>query len=247
MDIKEIDILGDDLHRHWYYLSKGRALQSFLQPYHPRSILDVGAGSGIFSKILLRSTRAESAVCVDIGYDEERSEAYHHKRIEFKRSINRSDANLALFMDVIEHVDDDAGLLRTYAELLSPGALVLITVPAFPFLFSGHDLFLEHKRRYTLTSLESTVRRAGLEVIKSRYFFGLLFPIAAAQRLLNRICLKSNHIEPKSALKKHTPLINSMLSTINNLELLAFPYNRFAGLTIFCLAHRSECSTTRYA
>jgi SAM-dependent methyltransferase len=247
MDIKEIDILGDDLHRHWYYISKGRALKSFLQPHHPRSILDVGAGSGIFSKILLRSTRAESAVCVDIGYDEERSEVYHHKRIEFKRSIDRSDADLALFMDVIEHVDDDVGLLRTYAEILAPGALVLITVPAFPFLFSGHDLFLEHKRRYTLPSLESTVRRAGLEVINSKYFFGLLFPVAAVQRLLNRIFLKSNHIEPKSALKKHTPLVNSILITINNLELLAFPYNRFVGLTIFCLTRTLACSTTRYA
>ena len=61
-------------------------------------------------------------------------------------------------MDVLEHVDNDAGLVRHYATKVPSGAHFLVTVPAFRFLWSGHDVFLEHKRRYTLAEIEQTMR-----------------------------------------------------------------------------------------
>src|SRR3546814_19735603 len=64
-------------------------------------------------------------------------------------------------MDVLEHVEDDAGLLRTYLDKAPPQAQAVITVPAFQFLWSHHDVFLEHHRRYTLKTLSRVVERAG--------------------------------------------------------------------------------------
>jgi 2-polyprenyl-3-methyl-5-hydroxy-6-metoxy-1,4-benzoquinol methylase len=136
-------------------------------------------------------------------------------------------------MDVLEHVDDDRGLVRHYAAKVPPGAHFLVTVPAFSFLWSGHDVFLEHKRRYLLGEIEAAMRVAGLNVVKGAYYFGLVFPLAAAVRLANR-----GEAEPKSSLKKHGALTNSVLAAICAAELPLFPVNRLAGLSAFVLARK---------
>ena len=235
MDLKEEAILGEDIYQHWYYVSKGRALRAFLRGVQPHTILDVGAGSGIFSKILLESTGATMSTCVDTGYTSERKEMWNEKPIQFRRSIEDSQADLALFIDVLEHIDDDVALLESYVRKLPPGCYVLMSVPAFQFLFSGHDAFLEHKRRYTRKQLETVVHQAGLDLIRSRYFFGLLFPFVAAQRLVNKLVLKSTDVGPNSTLRKHSGLMNHVLTQIHRCELGLLPYNNIAGLSLFCL------------
>ena len=236
MDLKEESILGDSIYDHWYYISKSRAMRAFLKGLEPRVILDVGAGSGIFSKILLQETSAQQAICVDIGYPGPSEEVFAGKLIQFRTSVSKTEADLALFMDVIEHVDDDISLLRSYVSNLRKGAHVLITVPAFQFLFSGHDLFLEHRRRYTLPRVEAVVREAGLEVVKGSYFFAIICPIAVVQRLAQKVVNKSQLATPKSSLKKHMPIVNGALKLLNALELPLLPFNRLVGLTVFCLA-----------
>jgi hypothetical protein len=75
MDLKEEDILGADIGRHWYYRAKAAALRRAVGDLAPRRILDVGAGSGFFSRHLLAEAGAQSALCVDIGYPSERDDA----------------------------------------------------------------------------------------------------------------------------------------------------------------------------
>jgi hypothetical protein len=139
-----------------------------------------------------------------------------------------------LMMDVLEHVDDDRGLLRHYAAKVPPGAHFLVTVPAFRFLWSGHDVFLEHKRRYRLGEIETAMREAGLQVVRGSYYFGFVFPLATAVRLVER-----NTIEPRSSLKKHGALTNGILGAVCAAELPLFPFNRLAGLSAFVLAKRA--------
>ena len=231
MDVKEEAILGAAVGEHWYYRSKGRALRAFLER-PPHSILDVGAGSGVFSRLLLDAGAAE-ATCVDPAYAAERREQHHGKPISFLRQVEQSPADLVLMMDVLEHVDDDAGLLRHYAGLVAPGTPVLITVPAFQSLWSGHDLFLEHKRRYRLPEVVALVRRAGLEPVKASYFFGLIFPLAALIRWARR-----DTPRPQSDIQRHPAAVNLLLTALCSAELPLFPWNRLAGLTVFCLARR---------
>jgi hypothetical protein len=106
-------------------------------------------------------------------------------------------------------------------------------VPAFRFLWSGHDVFLEHKRRYRLGEVESTMRDAGLQVVRGAYYFGFVFPLAAAVRLATR-----NMTQPRSGLKKHGALTNGILTTVCAAELPLFPANRLAGLSAFVLARK---------
>jgi len=239
MDVKEEDILGPELARHWYYVSKGRALQSFLRDIRGRDLLDVGAGSGVFSRQLLAAGVCERATCVDPAYAEEHTESHNGHEIAFVRRVDRPSQELVLMMDVLEHVDDDVGLLRQYSETLPADGWVLITVPAFQFLWSGHDIFLEHRRRYTRRQIEDVVARAGLTVVRSRYFFGLLFPVAAAIRLYAARRLKKQGPEPKSDLRKAPALLNKVLTLLHDVERATlFRFNIFAGLTVFCLARR---------
>jgi hypothetical protein len=138
-------------------------------------------------------------------------------------------------MDVLEHVDNDVGLLQEYVAKVPPGSRFLITVPAFQFLWSRHDDFLEHKRRYTLRQLETVVRNAGLHVRCGAYYFGMVFPIAVALRMGEKIGWSR---PPRSQLTDHHPIINAVLKLLCNMELPVMLKNRTAGLTVFCLADK---------
>ena len=233
MDLKEEDILGADIGRHWYYRSKAAALRRAVAGLAPKRLLDVGAGSGFFSRHLLSETPAESALCVDIGYPADRDDSVAGKSVLYRRDAGLTDCDLVLMMDVLEHVDDDRWLVRHYADKVPAGAHFLVTVPAFAFLWSGHDVFLEHKRRYRLPEIESTMRDAGLEIVRGSYYFGFVFPLAAAVRLADR-----NTTEPRSSLKKQGALTNGILTAICAAELPLFPVNRLAGLSCFVLARK---------
>ncbi len=178
MDLKESDILGEDISEHWYYRSKAKAMVKFLGKKQPSAILDIGAGSGFFSRYLLDNTSAEDAWCVDIRYENDSDGFQHQKPVYFRRSIDNVEVDVVLLMDVLEHVDDDVGLLHHYVNKVPQGAQFLISVPAFQFMWSGHDVFLEHKRRYRLNVIENVAHQAGLTVKRGAYFFGAVFPQA---------------------------------------------------------------------
>ena len=237
MDVKEEAALGPDIGDHWYYVSKGRTVRSMLGRASFDEVLDVGAGSGVFTRQLLDAGTAQRGVCVDPGYETDRCETHNGREISFVRGVDDVSQRLILMMDVLEHVDDDLVLLRRYTDRMSAGGLVLITVPAFQFLWSGHDVFLEHRRRYKLRQLEKLVRQADLRVVRDRYFFGSLFPAVAALRLVDRVRLRGGKVEAKSQLKRSSRVVNATLTGIHGVErALVFPFNRVAGLTAFCLA-----------
>lgn len=234
MDLKESEILGEQAADHWYYRSKALALRSMVEPYRPfHRILDVGAGDGFFSKELLRQGVAAEATCVDPGYEREWEETLPGGSVvRFRKAVESSKADLVILMDVLEHVDDDVALLSEYSGLVGPGRLVAITVPAFQLLWSSHDDFLEHRRRYTLRGLEALMRSSGVEVLRSHYFFGGVFPAAAASRLVSR---RRNSGAATSSLKVHHPATDRALGAICRAETRVQRLNRVAGLSVFAI------------
>ena len=229
MDVKEEQLLGGAVEGHWYYRSKKLALDSLLQQIRYSRVLDIGAGSAVFSKHLL-TNGAASAVCVDPAYGLERQESFCGKTIRYVQSVEPCDADLVLMMDVLEHVDDDVDLIRTSMKGAAAGAFAVISVPAFPSLFSAHDRFLEHKRRYRIRTLETVARAAGLNIISSRYFFAMILPLVASLRLVER------HGPAKSSLVPHSQPVNDLMTFAHRVELPFFRFNRMGGLSVFCLA-----------
>ncbi len=245
MDLKEQKAINGDPADHWYYISKGRAIKSLLGRRPIKKLLDVGAGSGVFSKMLTAEGRADHATCVDPGYEADFVGGRRTDRIDFVRNVETVEADTVLMIDVIEHVDDDVALIRDYADRAPTGTRFLISVPAFQFLWSSHDEFLDHRRRYNLNNLRRSVESAGLEPVQMRYFFGLLFPAAAAMRLVDK---KQDPEDAASQLKPAPSWLNASLVAVHDLERMAlFPFNRLAGVTAFCLAEKPVLAETKVA
>jgi SAM-dependent methyltransferase len=99
-------------------------------------------------------------------------------------------------LDVVEHVDDDLGLLNEMRRLLRPPGLAVVSVPAYRFLWGPHDDINRHKRRYTLPELRTQLVGAGLKPIRLTYFNTLMFPAIAGLRLARK--LRGGSSRPKS-------------------------------------------------
>jgi SAM-dependent methyltransferase len=247
MDLKEERAIGGDPQSHWYYISKGRAIRALIGDAHYARVLDVGAGSGVFSRMLTAEGIATHATCIDPNYTEAQMRTASNARVSFVRAVSETDASLVLMIDVIEHVDDDVALVADYARMAPEGARFVISVPAFNFLWSSHDEFLDHRRRYTLETLERTVAAAGLKPLSLRYFFGALFPAVAALRIADR-ALKGDKEASASALKAAPGWLNRSLVAIHDLERAAlFPFNKIAGVTAFCLAEKPASAERAHA
>jgi SAM-dependent methyltransferase len=75
----------------------------------------------------------------------------------------------AIMLNVLEHIDDDAGVLRQIIDRLTPGGQLCIWVPAFPILYGPFDRRIGHHRRYRKRQLVQRVDDAGFEIVEARY------------------------------------------------------------------------------
>lgn len=233
MDLKEAGLV--DPSTHWYYVSKGRAIERMLAPYVVRgaSLLEVGAGSGYFARLLVSSSRLgiRGATCIDTNYPNDWNEG----RISFQRLLpgTASASQVLLLIDVLEHVADDQALLRASLARLEPGGVVVITVPAFQSLWGAHDVYLEHFRRYRLSEIVRLAEDSGLEVRRKRYLFGALFPVA----FLSRRVFRRQHARVQSDMRPVHPLLDRLLRSIFAFEHRVIP-QRLIGLSAVVVASK---------
>jgi trans-aconitate methyltransferase len=95
--------------------------------------------------------------------------------------------DLVTAFDVLEHLEDPVTTLRALREVMAPGGALVCTVPAFQFLWSGHDVVNQHHRRYTRPTLRAHLEAGGFELTHESYFNALLFPAVAAVRLFRKL------------------------------------------------------------
>jgi SAM-dependent methyltransferase len=116
-------------------------------------------------------------------------------------------------LDVLEHLDNDLGLLEEMLRICKPEGYIIITVPALDILWSVHDEALHHKRRYTLKQILANVRRPDCSVIKASYFNTILFlPILIVRKLKS---LLPNKKELESDFFMPMPgYVNSLLKSL---------------------------------
>lgn len=127
--------------------------------------------------------------------------------------------DVVTLLDVLEHLDDDVGGLRELFDLLRPGGHLLLTVPAYQWLWSDHDVVLHHRRRYTRGTLEPVIRAAGFELVRASYYTSLLLPLMAAQRLGSRLKPRAaSQAHPEYDVKIPPAPLNAALSAVMRLE-----------------------------
>ena len=222
MDLKEISSVNPD--KHWYYLAKSYAVNRKFTEYslNAKVIGDIGAGDGFFIKNLPINKVNYSLYCIDTGYLKNE----FSNDITYLREYNEIDLEALLFIDVLEHVQNDVALLEEYVNKSKNGSYFYITVPAFQSLWSGHDIFLEHVKRYTLKEVVDTVEKAGLSVVSAQYIFSFIFPLVWLKRKLKF----KKEIIVKSQLKEVGWILNY------GLRLLCFLEHRFFVNKLFGLS-----------
>jgi SAM-dependent methyltransferase len=178
--------------RHWWYRGRRKVLDGVIAalglPPAAR-ILDAGCGSGRNMVELARFgavTGVElSATSVQLARAREAGEVIEGSVLEMPFPDHGFD--LAVSLDVIEHLEDDLAALRELRRTVAPGGALLVTVPAYPWLWSSHDEINHHHRRYTRRSLQRVAEQAGWRQARTTYFNSLLLPVAIVLRVLDRV------------------------------------------------------------
>jgi SAM-dependent methyltransferase len=122
--------------------------------------------------------------------------------------------------DVLEHIDDDGKTLRWIWSVLRPGGVLVLTVPAHPFLFDEMDELAHHRRRYRRRELGEKLRSAGFEVRVLQHFMVSLVPMLAALRRLGRLLplrSRSAHARRDAELRI-VPGVNAIMVGLLRLE-----------------------------
>ena len=181
--------------RHWWYRGRRTVLDGVIAALHltpGAQILDAGCGSGRNMVELQRYgavTGIElSETSVALARERHAGEVVSGSVLEMPFADGRFE--LAVSLDVIEHLEDDLGALRELRRTVKPGGALLVTVPAYQWLWSGHDEINHHHRRYTRRSLQRVAEQAGWEQVRTTYFNSLLLPVAIVLRVLDRFSRK---------------------------------------------------------
>ena len=177
---------------HWWFVARQRILLDLTRRFVPPGgrILDVGCGTGYYLEEARREFDAhgidfaETAVrmCYARGLTTVTNDTIDELA---QRGTPPFDA--VMFLDVIEHLDDDMGALTAARRVLKPGGLTLVTVPAYMFLWSPHDDANQHRRRYVASGLTRLLIAAGFRIELVTYFNTFLFPVALVHRMVQRL------------------------------------------------------------
>ena len=187
--------MADTELEHWWFRGRRDVLRSVLRQLAlaPRArVLEVGSGTG-GNLDLLAEFGSVSGLEMDanaLAMSTERTHGrYDVRRGHCPDDIPFHDAtfDLICFFDCLEHISDDVDTLRQIHALLAPGGSILLTVPAYQWLWSAHDEFLHHRRRYDRASLTRCAQAAGYRIERITYFNTLLFPLAVAARWCDRL------------------------------------------------------------
>lgn len=191
MDQAYVAVHIEEDRQHWWFRGRLRVLLAALRaalPRRPLRLLELGCGTGNVLRAL-----GEFGEAVGMEPDERLIAAARPDGLDVRRGTMPADlvvpegwADVVLLLDVLEHLADEAAALATARRALTAGGTLVVTVPAFAWLWSAHDRALGHRRRYTAGQLRHVVERAGFTVTRATYFSTLLFPGFALIRWLKR-------------------------------------------------------------
>lgn len=232
---------------HWWFVTR-RALVKDLVGRTARdrqaAILEIGCSGGP----LMESLRAEGFAQVT-GIDIS-SEAVARCRERGLANVSVMDAQAPEFpaqsfdvitaSDVLEHLADAPRALAAWHQLLRPGGTVLVFVPAFQFLWSGHDDINHHFHRYRAAELAGLLETAGFAVVRRGYWNFFLFLPVALVRLVKKIFAGKSAKLPTGDLKPVAAPINRLLIGLLRLEnrLLLAGFNFPWGVSAVVIARK---------
>lgn len=179
---------------HWWFAARRKLIHAILNrsiclPSSPR-ILEAGCGTGGNLSLLRKFGDVDA-----FEFDETARQIAITKsglpiapgELPTNIPFGTMTYDVICLFDVLEHIRDDGSSLSALRARLSSDGYIVLTVPAFPALWSRHDERHHHFRRYTKRSVEDLAGLASLRVVKDGYYNTALLPIAVATRAINGI------------------------------------------------------------
>lgn len=225
----------------WWFIGRRKIISTLLSQHLKNkknlSIVDIGCGAGDVMNV----TKEFGDV---IGVDNNK------QIIEFNKKSGRNaiiadikklpfakqSFDLVTLLEVLEHLEDDSAALKESCRILKPKGTLILTVPAFPFLWGSHDMVAHHKRRYIKQELVAKLQHSGFKVQKISYMNTFLFPIIFSIRVLKNLFKTDNN---KSDFFEYPVLANWLLAHIFSLEAqllkkINFPF----GVSLVAIAQK---------
>lgn len=227
MDLKELGFF--DPKKHWYYKHKAIMLKTFYKRFKKKTdtLIDIGAGSGFFCETFSNEFNFKKSICVDPFYSKD--QVGTHDGLKFQKLIPNFSGDLYLLIDVLEHVIEPELLLKQVKKYANQDSLFIMSVPAFHFLWSNHDVYLEHVKRYSLAEIENIIKDCGFKILYSRYIFAPIFPLVYLKRKL----LKSSHV--RSDMRAFGKITSFVITLLLSLE-KGIRYNSWFGTSAIVFA-----------
>tara|TARA_B100002052_G_C15767985_1_gene545591 strand:+ start:81 stop:827 length:747 start_codon:yes stop_codon:yes gene_type:complete len=229
---------------HWWYVTRRSILKNICDNYIKNkkelSILEIGCGSGGNLSLLSKYGELYAMESDDFAIKNANSKKICEVRkgmlpdnIPYGKSFD-----IICLFDVLEHIQDDRLSLQTVNKYLNSDGKIILTVPAYMFLWSGHDIASHHKRRYTKGQIHQLLESTGFKKSYSSYFFSILFtilaPIRIIQKLLDRKIVRHD-------IKRENSILNYLMIKIFSIESKLLPYFSLPfGVSIVTIADKKS-------
>lgn len=225
---------------HWWQVSKRRLslalMKRFLQVESPR-LLDIGCGTGknmeFFSALAQVWGLDNSDQAIKLSQNKGLQKVILAEAAEIP--FRSKSFDLITMLDVLEHLEDHKAL-REVSRTLKPKGLLVLTVPAYPLLWSEWDVQLHHRCRYNKKDLHGILQKTDLKILKISYMYSFLVIPAILIRTIKSWRHRDNY---PSDFKISPPLVNWVANLMAQLEsiIIIHSYVPF-GLTLIAVAQK---------
>ncbi len=216
---------------YWWHVGRLRIIETSIMRFATKrrnlKILNVGCGTGGTIDMLEQFGTVDNVDVSDdaIAFMKQRG----YKRIKkvkgIKLPFKDKAYDIVAAFDVLEHIKDDSAALKEWKRVLKDDGAVILTVPAYSWLWSDHDVSLHHFRRYTVGRLKSVVAIAGLKAVKRSYAIVFSLPMVVGFRFLNK--LLGRKTDSETSYVPVPDFINSLFIKILFIEAWLHRYIRF--------------------
>lgn len=233
--------------KHWWYVGRRKIVEKILSGLtvcNNPEILEIGCGTGGNFKLLSSYGNLYAMEMDSLGIAIANHLGIIKVRYGFLPDLMPFEPkkfDCIIMMDVLEHIKDDVNSIKTVYKSLKQDGFLVMTVPAFQFLWSFHDELACHQRRYTRPDLCKIVKNAGFTIPWSTYYNFFLFPLILLIRRLKR-----NFHTDRSDNTMPSLLINKLLTAVFSSERFFFPgYALPFGVSILVVAQKKTGSDSK--
>lgn len=245
MEIGAYKIMAENERIHWWFCGRRIILLSIISKLLKNQIgraLDIGCGTG--GTMLDIKRFAQKVEGIDpsteaINFAHSNYPDLNITKAKFPDELPSGKYDFITMFDVLEHIENDKAAIKALSELLLPRGFGVITVPAFPFLWSQHDEFLHHFRRYTIGKMKELIsQNPGITIKHIHYYNSLLFLPIVFIRMLHKLFGTKSGSDDQKLPNKY---VNKLLKNIFSLERFWLPIRSFPfGVSIICIIEKNK-------